>query len=471
MRVEGDDDPEITASYSGLVNGDVAPATAPTCSTTATSASAAGTYPSTCAGAADPNYTFTAVDGTVTVEAGEVPEPEIEFSGLSGYLNDVATTTVAAGTNGGGANLPRGTILVSDTVGFAGFTNLTVESANGPQSVFCNGVSATTFTTCTGGSGSTPTGGYVSNAAPNRFNVYSLAGGAAAVSPSSLTILEDVPAAYRLVPSTVTADASTGVITYVQSDDAAGEFTLRFGICEAGTATYSASDPACSIGEIVYKPSSFARLGQSITVSGVTQHVYNQFPVAIDAPTNVDQGEQFTMSWSNTPGSTPTRQSTSAGIATVNYLTRFASYIPVPAGLTIVPGSLQLVGGDAWASSRFQAVYCTAPGGECDATLTGNYDGTTQPYIKLFMPDTTANRVNGGSVLSQPTVTADFVATGEAGTETSFALTQYRNVTNATVTVIFPITTNADFRGFPSETASGAPVKALPRVLHTIGIN
>ena len=60
-------------SYSGLVNGDTAPATAPTCSTTATRPARSATYPSTCSGAADPNYTFSYVDGTITVTTGAVP--------------------------------------------------------------------------------------------------------------------------------------------------------------------------------------------------------------------------------------------------------------------------------------------------------------------------------------------------------------------------------------------------------------
>ena len=64
--------PAITPTYGGLVNGDTAPDTAPTCSTTATSSSPAGTYPSTCSGAADDNYTFTYVNGTVTVNAANV---------------------------------------------------------------------------------------------------------------------------------------------------------------------------------------------------------------------------------------------------------------------------------------------------------------------------------------------------------------------------------------------------------------
>ena len=61
--------PSITPSYSGFVNGQ-GPSnltTQPTCGTTATSSSSAGSYTSSCAGAADNNYTITYVNGTVTV--------------------------------------------------------------------------------------------------------------------------------------------------------------------------------------------------------------------------------------------------------------------------------------------------------------------------------------------------------------------------------------------------------------------
>ncbi len=63
----GDAVPPITPSYSGLRAGDLAPATPPTCSTTATSASPVGAYPSTCFGAADPNYTISYMNGVVTI--------------------------------------------------------------------------------------------------------------------------------------------------------------------------------------------------------------------------------------------------------------------------------------------------------------------------------------------------------------------------------------------------------------------
>ncbi len=59
--------PAITPIYAGLVAPDTAPATPPACSTTATSTSDTGVYPSTCSGAADPNYTISYAAGTVTV--------------------------------------------------------------------------------------------------------------------------------------------------------------------------------------------------------------------------------------------------------------------------------------------------------------------------------------------------------------------------------------------------------------------
>ena len=70
--VVGGSVPTITASYSGLVNDQTAPAVLPTCSTTATSSSVAGNYPSTCSGASDPNYTFSYEHGTVSVGAAVV---------------------------------------------------------------------------------------------------------------------------------------------------------------------------------------------------------------------------------------------------------------------------------------------------------------------------------------------------------------------------------------------------------------
>ncbi len=61
--------PAITASYSGFRDNDSATSltTKPTCSTTATSSSPLGNYPTSCSGAVDGNYTFAYVNGTVSV--------------------------------------------------------------------------------------------------------------------------------------------------------------------------------------------------------------------------------------------------------------------------------------------------------------------------------------------------------------------------------------------------------------------
>jgi len=59
----------ITPSYTGFAghDGPSSLSAPPSCSTTATSATPAGTYPSACTGAADPNYAISYVPGTITV--------------------------------------------------------------------------------------------------------------------------------------------------------------------------------------------------------------------------------------------------------------------------------------------------------------------------------------------------------------------------------------------------------------------
>jgi hypothetical protein len=68
-KAYGAANPALTMSYGGFVNGDTAASltTAPTVSTTATAASAVGTYAITASGAVSANYTFSYVNGTLTV--------------------------------------------------------------------------------------------------------------------------------------------------------------------------------------------------------------------------------------------------------------------------------------------------------------------------------------------------------------------------------------------------------------------
>ena len=81
----GNGPPAITPSYSGFVNGDNANSlpTPPTCSTTATSASPVASYPTTCSGAGDPNYSITYQNGSVAVTPA--PVTITASSGMAGY--------------------------------------------------------------------------------------------------------------------------------------------------------------------------------------------------------------------------------------------------------------------------------------------------------------------------------------------------------------------------------------------------
>jgi hypothetical protein len=65
----GEDIPAITPSYSGFVNGDTALnlSAQPTCTTTATSTSPAGSYPTSCSGASASNYAISYLSGSLTI--------------------------------------------------------------------------------------------------------------------------------------------------------------------------------------------------------------------------------------------------------------------------------------------------------------------------------------------------------------------------------------------------------------------
>jgi hypothetical protein len=121
--------PTIAASYSGFLNGDVASSlsTQPTCSTTATSSSAAGSYASSCSGAVSSNYTVTYVNGTVTVNS---PSPTITSptsgSPLSVPNNTTQNITVTGTNFASGTTVSIGSGFTVNSVTVVSSTQLTV---------------------------------------------------------------------------------------------------------------------------------------------------------------------------------------------------------------------------------------------------------------------------------------------------------------------------------------------------------
>ncbi|HVI08004.1 MAG TPA: MBG domain-containing protein [Candidatus Binatia bacterium] len=96
----GSTPPAITPGFSGFVGSDNSGSltTQPTCTTTATSSSPVGTYPSSCTGAADPNYSISYVAGSVTVTAAPAT---ISLSNLSQtYSGSALSPTVTTSPSG-----------------------------------------------------------------------------------------------------------------------------------------------------------------------------------------------------------------------------------------------------------------------------------------------------------------------------------------------------------------------------------
>ena len=105
-KVYGSANPTLTVTYTGLVNGDAAPSTLPTITTTAVASSPVGPYPITASGAADANYIINYVAGILTVSPATltiIAENKTKFEGAPnppltiayiGFVNgDVALAT------------------------------------------------------------------------------------------------------------------------------------------------------------------------------------------------------------------------------------------------------------------------------------------------------------------------------------------------------------------------------------------
>ncbi len=144
VRDYGSTNPTLTLSYSGFVNGQTAADldVQPTASTTATSASNAGTYPITAAGAVDPNYTFVYVDGTLTVNKvtltakadsktstyGTIPTNTITYTGFVNGENPSVLDTPANAQSTATPTSPVGTYPITASGGVDNNYNLTYQS-------------------------------------------------------------------------------------------------------------------------------------------------------------------------------------------------------------------------------------------------------------------------------------------------------------------------------------------------------
>jgi hypothetical protein len=105
VKTVGQPDPAFTFTYSGFVNGETSAVltTQPTC-TVSVAHTAAGTYPIVCSGGVDDNYSFTYVNGTLTVQT---PNTQTFDDVPTGYwAKSFIDTLYGAGITGGCATGP-----------------------------------------------------------------------------------------------------------------------------------------------------------------------------------------------------------------------------------------------------------------------------------------------------------------------------------------------------------------------------
>ncbi len=119
-----------------------------------------------------------------------------------------------------------------------------------------------------------------------------------------------------------------------------------------------------------------------MTVSISSSDIYQAICSSTVAPATVTPGQTFT--YDTIPGTSviPVEESTSIGNATIQYADNFVSIVPVPNGVTYVPGLAKAVGGDPTTRGRPRSSTAPPPGTGCDGNLSGNYK-TTYPYIEL----------------------------------------------------------------------------------------
>ncbi|MEZ2337938.1 MBG domain-containing protein [Mucilaginibacter sp. RCC_168] len=101
-KIYGSANPVLSVSYNGFVNGDNSNnlTTKPVIATTATQASAAGTYPITASGAAIANYKIVYADGTLTINKATLTITVEDKSRLYGVANPVFTEVYSGFVNG-----------------------------------------------------------------------------------------------------------------------------------------------------------------------------------------------------------------------------------------------------------------------------------------------------------------------------------------------------------------------------------
>ena len=302
--------------------------------------------------------------------------------------------------------------------------------------------------------------------APDVNNVLTqVSGGASNVNTASLTVVTQPPTADGYVTTSNTS--TTGIVNMYQAlNPVDNSFSATLAYCAPGFTYPSAGN--CTTFTETYGIAQSQEMGEEIVEIIETENIYEGDSQAHFGPTSAAQGSTVTLTEAPSGGAVPT---TSSG-ATVNYIDGDTYIMPVPSGLTYVPGSVQLEGGDAQTSTSgaTTATYCTAAGPGCTACnlaatstcptkdIPANAYNTTYPYIEEQFGSATADEAKGGALHTLPAITASFTATGPALSVQNQIDTEYLVDTN--VTDVLNI--NVAFDGYPTAGQVAEPTEPPP---------
>ena len=192
--------------------------------------------------------------------------------------------------------------------------------------------------------------------APDVNNVMTqVTGGASNVNTASLTVVSQPPANDGYITTSTTA--TTGIVNMYQAlNPVDNAFTATLAYCAPGFTYPSAGN--CTTFAEHYAITQSQDMGEQIVEIIATENIYEGASQAHFGPTTAAQGQTVTLTEAPPGGAVPT---TSSG-ATVNYIDGDTYIMPIPAGLTYVPGTAHAIGGDAQTSAAgaTTATYCTA---------------------------------------------------------------------------------------------------------------
>jgi large repetitive protein len=223
--------------------------------------------------------------------------------------------------------------------------------------------------------------------------------------------------------SYTTGSGATETTTWLTSVSTTGTQTATFQVCEATPNTGT-----CTSATMTY------------LVSATGFYVGNQLSAAGQIDTVVEDTGSASVISNSTPGPGSTFTSTVAPPSTVlpasnsgftlTGIGGYRSITPVPSGISLVPGSLSVSGGDTASSGEYTVTYCTAAmgfvAGTCTANNATNFN-TPYPYIETSL--NVSNLIAGGSQLSLPTINAEWTVTAPVGTQISSMETEFSVVT------------------------------------------